>query len=168
MKTMLMGVLCVMCLAGILVLVGCENQAQTGALVGGGLGAGGGAIIDHRHPAQGAVIGGVVGGLAGYIIGNEQDKARAAAYVPPPVVVQPPPQPVVVQQPPPAVYVEQRPYAPGPGYVWVDVYWAWNGYQYVWQRGYWAAPPEPTVIWVQPRYEHYDRGYRYTPGYWRR
>ncbi len=43
-----------------------------------------------------------------------------------------------------------------------------NGASYAWQSGYWAYPPQPTVIWVQPRYERYGGHHRYTPGYWHR
>jgi hypothetical protein len=58
-------------------LGGC-NDAQTGALLGGGAGAGLGAIIGHQsgHGGEGAAIGAGAGLLAGYIIGNESDKSK--------------------------------------------------------------------------------------------
>jgi len=83
------------------------------------------------------------------------------------VYVEPQPSVAVVQMPP-AVIVEPRPYSPGGNYRWVEGYWAWRGDRYVWQRGYWVVPPRGYREWVPPRYEPYGRGYRYTPGYWRR
>ena len=60
-------------------LGGCQNDAQNGALIGGGLGAIGGAVIGnqvHGQSGEGAAIGAGLGALGGYIIGNEQDKQR--------------------------------------------------------------------------------------------
>jgi hypothetical protein len=31
-------------------------------------------------------------------------------------------------------------YAPYDGWNWVSPHWAWNGYTWVWQQGYWAPP----------------------------
>jgi uncharacterized protein YcfJ len=65
---------------------GCENKAQTGALLGSAAGAGIGAIIGHQsgHAAGGALIGAAVGAGGGYIAGNEMDKKdqreREASY----------------------------------------------------------------------------------------
>ena len=57
--------------------IGCENKAQSGALIGAGGGALAGAIIGHQsgHAGAGALIGGAVGAGGGYIVGNEMDKA---------------------------------------------------------------------------------------------
>jgi hypothetical protein len=77
------------------------------------------------------------------------------------------PQYVVVRTAPPPVVVERQPPPPGPGYVWIDGYWNWNGREYDWQRGHWAVPPHGRAIWVRPRYEEHERGYRYMPGQWR-
>jgi len=41
-----------------------------------------------------------------------------------------------------------RPVGPGPGYVWVDGYYAPNG---VWVAGYWAPP---AAVRIAPRFEH--------------
>lgn len=61
---------------------GCENQAQSGALVGGLGGAGIGALAGGRHHAgEGALIGGAVGAGAGYAVGNEADKSRMNAQL---------------------------------------------------------------------------------------
>jgi len=55
---------------------GCENDAQTGALVGTGIGALAGQAIGRD--TEGTLIGAAVGGGAGYVIGNERDKKKAA------------------------------------------------------------------------------------------
>lgn len=72
----------------------------------------------------------------------------------------------VPEAPPATVYVEPRPYPPGPGYIWVDGYWAWGGGRYFWERGHWAVPPRGYSGWVGPHYERYGHGYRYAPGHW--
>ena len=48
----------------------------------------------------------------------------------------------------PAPVAVVRPVCPGPGYFWVDGYYAPNR---VWVAGYWAPP---AVVRVVPRYEH--------------
>ena len=50
------------------------SSAAKGAVIGGGAGAIGGAIISRKKPVQGAIIGGVVGAAGGYIIGKDMDK----------------------------------------------------------------------------------------------
>ncbi len=66
MLTMVMG------LSGIMMLVGgCENDAQNTALLGAAAGAGIGALAGD---GEGALIGAAIGGTGGYIIGNESDK----------------------------------------------------------------------------------------------
>ncbi|MGA2581867.1 MAG: YXWGXW repeat-containing protein [Tepidisphaeraceae bacterium] len=87
---------------------------------------------------------------------------------PPQYVAQPPPPDyVIVNQPPPPIVVEeQRPDAPGLGYVWVDGYYGWSGQQYVWAPGRWEMPPSGFGIWIGPRYDRDQRGYRYTAGHW--
>jgi len=48
----------------------------------------------------------------------------------------------------PAPVAVVRPACPGPGYTWVDGYYAPNG---AFVAGYWAPP---AVVRVAPRYEH--------------
>ena len=48
----------------------------------------------------------------------------------------------------PAPVAVVRPVCPGPGYNWVDGYYAPNR---VWVAGYWAPP---AVVHVAPRFEH--------------
>ena len=58
-------------------VTGCENDAQTGALLGGLGGAGIGALAGgSKHRGTGALIGGAVGAGGGYIVGNEMDKKK--------------------------------------------------------------------------------------------
>jgi hypothetical protein len=63
-------------LAFVLVSTGCQNDAQTGALAGGLIGAAAGQAIGGN--TEGTLIGGAVGAGGGYIIGNESDKSKAA------------------------------------------------------------------------------------------
>lgn len=63
--------------AGLLFSLGCESDAQTGALIGTAAGAGIGQAIGRD--TQSTLIGAAVGGGAGYMIGSEQDKKKAAA-----------------------------------------------------------------------------------------
>jgi len=68
------------------VLVGCQTRAQEGALVGGGLGAGAGAIIGSTsgHAGGGALIGGAVGAVSGAVVGDQVDRRnRNQASSPP-------------------------------------------------------------------------------------
>ncbi len=50
------------------------SKTAKGAVIGGVVGAGTGAIVNKRNRAAGAVIGGVAGAGTGAIIGNEMDK----------------------------------------------------------------------------------------------
>ena len=50
------------------------SKTAKGAVIGGVVGAGTGAIINKKNRAAGAVVGGVVGAGAGAIIGHEMDK----------------------------------------------------------------------------------------------
>jgi len=57
--------------------VGCESDAQTGAAIGALAGAGVGQLAGGS--TESTLIGAAVGGGAGYMLGNEQDKKKAAA-----------------------------------------------------------------------------------------
>ncbi len=50
------------------------SKAAKGAVIGGAVGAGAGAIINKRNRAVGAVVGGVLGAGGGYVIGRGMDK----------------------------------------------------------------------------------------------
>jgi len=61
--------------SGLLLVGGCETQAQNDALIGGAVGAGAGQLIGRDTEAT--VIGGAIGAGAGYLWGNSQDKKEA-------------------------------------------------------------------------------------------
>jgi hypothetical protein len=98
---------------------------------------------------------------------------EAVTSVPPQaqqVVVAPPPPPqqvVVVTAPPPPRHevVYGR---PGPGYVWINGYWAWRGGRHVWIAGHWEMPPRRDVHWIEPRWERRGRSYVFLEGHWGR
>src|SRR5579859_362581 len=82
MKTNTVGIVV---LGTTLVLSGCytpegrPDNTATGALVGGGIGAGTGALIgnaSHHNTAAGAAIGGAVGLITGALIGNSIDQQQ--------------------------------------------------------------------------------------------
>ncbi len=80
MKTMVtLGLLvAVFTLSGCQTPGGEEDRTATGALTGGALGAGTGAIIGSQggHAGEGALIGGAIGALTGGIIGNSMDQQQ--------------------------------------------------------------------------------------------
>ncbi len=63
------------------VMVSCTTT-QKGSLLGGGIGAGTGAIIGHQsgHGGEGALIGGAIGAITGAIVGHEIDKSKQPAH----------------------------------------------------------------------------------------
>jgi hypothetical protein len=50
------------------------SKSAKGAVIGGVIGAGAGAVINKKNPVAGAVIGGVLGAGGGYVIGKKMDK----------------------------------------------------------------------------------------------
>lgn len=95
------AILPVLAIAGI-ALAGCQTTpTQDGAIIGGGLGAGLGAIVGNQsgHTGEGALIGAGVGALTGAIVGDAVDEGRkrrattyyAPAPAPAPVPVAPSP-----------------------------------------------------------------------------
>ncbi len=78
MQMKLTTILMVVGICAVLVLsVGCESDAQTGAGVGTLAGAGIGQLAGGD--TESTLIGAAVGGGAGYLIGNEQDKKKTKA-----------------------------------------------------------------------------------------
>jgi hypothetical protein len=51
------------------------SKTAKGAVIGGVVGAGTGAVVNKKNRAAGAVVGGVIGAGGGAIIGNELDKS---------------------------------------------------------------------------------------------
>jgi hypothetical protein len=94
-------------------------------------------------------------------IGGRERAPRQTVYV------EQQPEYVVVQEAPPAIIVERRSSPPSGEYIWIDGYWHWNGHQYGWQAGHWTRPPHEHAVWIAPRYERHEKGYRYIPGQWR-
>ena len=73
-KKMITILLLVAVSLGLVFVAGCESDAQTGALIGAGVGALAGQAIGGD--TEGTLIGAGVGAAGGYIIGNEQDKKK--------------------------------------------------------------------------------------------
>jgi hypothetical protein len=61
-----------------LAAAGCETPTGTGALTGGALGAGAGALVGAavHHPVAGALVGGALGAGSGAIVGNGVERAE--------------------------------------------------------------------------------------------
>jgi hypothetical protein len=59
---------------GLVFAAGCESDAQTGALIGTGVGALAGQAIGSD--TESTLIGAGVGAVGGYMIGNERDKNK--------------------------------------------------------------------------------------------
>ena len=73
-KKMITIVMLVTVSLSLLLISGCESDAQTGALIGAGVGALAGQAIGGDTEAT--LIGAGIGAGGGYIIGNEQDKKK--------------------------------------------------------------------------------------------
>lgn len=70
---------------------------------------------------------------------------------------------------PPPLPVYDQPVIPGPGYLWVPGYWAWNVDidDYYWVPGTWVLPPEPNLLWTPGYWAWNDSGaYVFNDGYW--
>ena len=100
---------------------------------------------------------GVSDKVVNYMI-NTPNTAEAAAAPPSTVTY--------VQQAPPPPPVETVVVAPGPGFMWVDGEWAWNG-GWVWVGGHWAYPPHPHAMWVRGYWASGPHGWYRSPGHWR-
>ncbi len=76
MKRFMLAFPAIVVLTAALLLAGCATKAENGALIGGGVGAGAGAIVGHQlgSTAGGAAIGGAVGAASGAVIGHQMDK----------------------------------------------------------------------------------------------
>ncbi|MBZ0233533.1 MAG: hypothetical protein K8M05_14505, partial [Deltaproteobacteria bacterium] len=78
------------------------------------------------------------------------------------------PSPYYVNSMPPQPLYESMTPSPGYGYVWIDGYWHWSGYEWEWMPGRWVQQ-QSGYYYVQPYYDYgYDGRYVYTPGYWTR
>jgi hypothetical protein len=76
-------VACLFLLGGSALLTGCRTYAQSGSVVGAGLGSAVGAVIGHNshdRTGSGALIGAGAGALIGYAFGNEMDKEQRGTH----------------------------------------------------------------------------------------
>jgi hypothetical protein len=58
--------------------------------------------------------------------------------------------------------------APGPDYVWIDGYWAWdyNYREYVWVQSHWELAPYAGAYWIPGYWEYYRNRYRWVAACW--
>lgn len=78
-KTLMTILIVVAVSLGLILVAGCESDAQTGALLGTAAGAGVGQLAGRS--TESTLIGAAVGGGAGYMIGSEQDKKKTQAEI---------------------------------------------------------------------------------------
>jgi hypothetical protein len=55
---------------------------------------------------------------------------------------------------------------PRPGFVWVEGYWRWTGYEWSWVNGYWLRE-RPNYLYVQGRWDVNRGRHRWVSGYWK-
>jgi hypothetical protein len=67
---------------------------------------------------------------------------------------------------PPLLPVYAQPPIPGPGYLWIPGYWAWDGQEYYWAPGYWTMPPTVGFYWTPPYWGWLNGAYVFNAGYW--
>ena len=74
---------------------------------------------------------------------------------------------ILVMQAPPVLQQEVISAQPSSDHRWIPGYWTWRNERYEWMAGHWELPPEPSSVWVAPRWERTDNGgYRFYEGYW--
>ncbi len=74
---------------------------------------------------------------------------------------------VAIAPPPIPVYVQ--PVCPGPNYIWIPGYWAWDpGDGYYWVPGYWELAPYVGALWTPGWWGWADGVYVWHTGYWGR
>jgi hypothetical protein len=73
---------------------------------------------------------------------------------------------VYVRVGPPVPVIETRVVAPGPDFVWVPGYHAWNA-AYIWVPGRWERPPRERAVWVPAHWQHERYGWYLVEGHWR-
>src|ERR1700730_9138231 len=50
---------------------------------------------------------------------------------------------------------------------WHQVYWSWNGVQYVWVPGTFVVPPFARAVWVPGSWVSHGGGWVWVGGHWR-
>jgi hypothetical protein len=78
----------------------------------------------------------------------------------------PPPGAVYVMRGPPGEIVEVAPGSPGPGYVWVQGYYRWEGAEYHWERGRWALTPAGYRAWLPGHWREHEGRWYFVEGHW--
>lgn len=68
--------------------------------------------------------------------------------------------------PPPPLRVEPIIVSPGPGNVWINGYWGYEGGRHVWHAGHYERPPHPGAHYVAPRWERKGNRYAFREGHW--
>jgi hypothetical protein len=101
-----------------------------------------------------------VGGLSGCVVRSQPVGYATAEYSPGPDYAE-----VYVAQPPPAPVVEYPTPPPAPGFVWLQGYWDWTGYDWYWVNGYWA-PQRAGYVYVAPTYHHQHGRWVYHRSHW--
>ena len=66
---------------------------------------------------------------------------------------------------PPLIPVYVQPLCPGPGYIWVPGYWAYDG-GYYWVPGEWVLPPRIGFLWTPGYWGYSGSSYVFNEGYW--
>ncbi len=68
---------------------------------------------------------------------------------------------------PPAIPVYVQPAWPGPGFIWVPGYWAWDpDFGYYWVPGVWVEAPFAGALWTPGYWAWSDGAYFWHEGYW--
>lgn len=77
---------------------------------------------------------------------------------------------VSVRLAPPPLPLYDQPPLPGPDYMWLPGFWAWDDYagDYFWVPGTWALAPRPGLVWTPSWWEWQNDTYLYHAGYWGR
>jgi hypothetical protein len=73
-----------------------------------------------------------------------------------------------IDDPPPPLPIYDQPPIPGPDYVWIPGYWAWDDYvgDFYWVPGTWTLAPRPGLLWTPPWWGWDEGRYAFHPGYW--
>jgi len=73
---------------------------------------------------------------------------------------------VYVKTAPPAPRRVVMPPRPSDYAIWIDGYWNWSGYDYVWISGFWEANPPRNQTWVRDRWANSNQGWYREQGRW--
>jgi hypothetical protein len=73
---------------------------------------------------------------------------------------------VSIRVAPPVLPVYVQPPIPGPDYIWVPGYWAWDIDDYYWVPGTWVLAPYPGLLWTPGYWAWRDGIYVWNAGYW--